>query len=143
MKLILPLSGCGDTFDGVDLVDFPLRGVRPLDLFACDESELLLTGLKLNSLLWPDLDLSEAAGLTGASVDSPVAAAGDVGLVGGGEGEGDLGGESPPPPLNLNTTAGCRPGTGFEFLQENKLDFVEKGLTLSLFFLLRQPKETY
>ena len=142
MKLILPLSGCGDTFDGVDLVDFPLRGVRPLDLFACAESEHLLTGLKLNSLLWPDLDLSEAGGLTGLSVDSAVTAAGDVGLVGGGEGEGDLGGESPPP-LNLSTASVCRPGMGFAFLQENKLHFVEKGLTLSLFFLLRQPKVTY
>ena len=65
-----------------------------------------------------------------------MAAAGDAGLVGGGLGDGDLGGESPPP-LNLKTSAGGRPGVGLEFFQENTLDLVEKGLTLSLFFLLR------
>ena len=138
-KLPFELSDCEETFVGVDLADFPLHGVRPLDLFACEESEHLLTGLRLNILLWPDLDLSEAAGLTGPTDNSAVEAPGDAGLVGGGLGEGDLGGVSPPP-LNLNTSAGCRTGTGFEFFQENKLDFVEKGCTLSLFFLLRQQK---
>ena len=138
-KLPFELSDSEETFVGVALADLPLHGVRPLDLFACAESERLLTGLRLSSLLWPDLDLSEAAGLTGPTDDSAVEASGDAGLVGGGLGEGDLGGDSPPP-RNLNTSAGCRQGTGFEFFQENRLDFVEKGLTLSLFFLLRQQK---
>ena len=126
MKLPFELSGCVETFVGVFLVDFPLHGVRPLDLLACSESERLRTGLRLSSLLWPDLDLSEAAGLTGPTDNSAVEATGDAGLVGGGLGEGDLGGESPPP-RNLNTSAGRWTGTGLEFFQENKLDFVEKG----------------